>query len=91
MRANPAPPGVCNQPGQWYGKIGEDKVEWVRHFLGWDPVDLRDYGSEEWYYTSWKVGVNSEKTGWCAAGYSSEVGTAVPIPVIEVQAVIGER
>ncbi len=83
-----APPGICNQPGQWYGKIGEDKVEWVRHFLGWDPVDLRDYGSPEWYYTSWKVVVNSGRTEWCAAGYSSDVRIAIPIPVIEVQSII---
>jgi hypothetical protein len=65
-------------------------VEWVRHFLGWDPVDLRNYGSPEWYYVSWKVVVNSGRTEWCAAGYSSEMLTAIPIPVIEVQSVIGE-
>ncbi len=75
MRANPAPPGICNQSGahsEWYGKIGKDQVEWVRHFLGWDPVDLRDYGSKEWFYTSWKVVV--QFLGTDASGISTLTG-----------------
>lgn len=84
-----APPGICVLPGQWYGKIGQDHYEWVHHFVGWDAYDLQALGrGDTWYHVSWKVKAKSCDTEWCPGGYRSGVGSAIPIPVIEVQSII---
>jgi hypothetical protein len=84
-----APAGVCINPGEWYGKVGEEKGEWRHHFVGWHAMDLRDFGAPYWYYTSYLVTSMGEGGDWCPGHiYVDGTGTAVPIPVIEAQSII---
>jgi hypothetical protein len=84
-----APPRICNQPGEWYGKVGETQGEWRHHSIGWYAIDLRDYGEAHWYYTSYLVTSMGEGGDWCTGHtYVDGTGTAVPIPVIEAQSII---
>jgi hypothetical protein len=83
------PAGICNQPGEWYGKIGEPQYEWVHTFVGWYPIDLREFDYPTWYYDSWKVIPQGRGGDWCPGHlYRGGVGTAVPVPVIEAQSII---
>lgn len=84
-----APPGICIQPGEWYGKVGEEKGEWRHHYVGWYPIDLREFGEAHWYYTSYKVTPTGQGGDWCPGHtYVESTGTVVPIPVIEAQSII---
>jgi len=84
-----APAGICNQPGEWYGKLGEDTYEWIHYFVGWNSLDLRLYGSPDWYYESFRVRTEGIAGNWCPNHiYVGGPGHAVPIPVIEVQSII---
>jgi hypothetical protein len=84
-----APPGICVQPGEWYGKVGEEKGEWRHHYVGWYPIDLREFGEAHWYYTSYQVTPTGQGGDWCPGHtYVEGTGTAVPIPVIEAQSII---
>ncbi len=83
------PPGICHLPGEWYGKIGEPRYEWIHHFVGWYPIDLREYGESAWYATSFRVVTEGEGGDWCPGTlYTGGPGNAVPVPVIESQAII---
>jgi len=82
------PAGVCNQPGEWYGRIGEGAYTWVAHEEGWHPLDLRQFGNPTWYYTSWAV-ITTGEGPWCAYEYADpNPGDTVRVPVIEVQSVL---
>jgi hypothetical protein len=84
-----APPGICIQPGEWYGKVGVTQGEWRHHFVGWHPMDLREFGEAHWYYTSYLVTSMGRGGDWCPGHtYVDGTGTAVPIPVIEAQSII---
>ncbi|MBU0495604.1 MAG: hypothetical protein KKB13_27465 [Chloroflexi bacterium] len=53
--------------------------DWVHQFDGWHLIDLRPYGSPNWYDTSQKVALPQQGVG-CA--------NVIPVPVIEAQGVI---
>ncbi len=77
---------ACPGCGGWCGKVAEPRYEWVRHEMGWQPVDLRRFGSSTWYYEQWAV-CSGGSGPWCAFEYGT-CGGAVPVPVIEVQSVL---
>lgn len=80
------PPGICINPGEWYGQVGEPVYDWVLQDSGWYALDLRAYGYSDWYDTSYAVISGGEFAGeeWWDDG----AGDAVPVPVIEVQSVL---
>jgi hypothetical protein len=82
-----APPGICTQPGEWYGRIGRPRYDWVHHEEAWHTIDLRRFGGDNWYFTSWSV-VTTGRGDWCAYEYTNGGGTSVPVPVIEIQSVL---
>lgn len=88
-----APPGICIQPGEWYGKLGVPRYDWVHHFIGWYPIDLRDYGSPTWFETSYQVTTTGLGGNWCPGHLYADPtpGNTVRVPVIEVQSVIVDQ
>ncbi|HHS97683.1 MAG TPA: hypothetical protein ENK08_07260 [Chloroflexi bacterium] len=86
------PEGVCvgvydDPQTEWWGKQREVVYDWVHHFEGWYPIDLREYGNPTWYYTSYRVTTIGEGP-WCPDHRYTHTGDAVPVPVIEVQSVL---
>ncbi|MGD9101747.1 MAG: hypothetical protein PVF45_14795 [Anaerolineae bacterium] len=79
------PPGICNQPGEWYGRVGDPLYDWVEHDSEWYALDLRSYGYYDWFETSYSVISGGEFGG---QEWWSDVMDAVPVPVIEVQSVL---
>jgi len=80
-----APPGICINPGEWYGQVGEEAYDWVLHDSGWYALDLRAYGYANWYDTSYSTISGGEFAG---QDWWSDVMDAVPVPVIEVQSTL---
>lgn len=80
---------ICQNCGGWCGRVYTcSRRDWVHHFEGWYPMDLRRFGGATWYHTSWAVIAVGEGP-WCPGGeYSGGPGSAVPVPVIEVQSVL---
>ena len=86
------PEGICvgvydDPQTEWWGKQRQVVYDWVHHFEGWYPIDLRDYGSPTWYYTSYAVTTIGEGP-WCPGHQYTHTGDAVPVPVIEIQSVL---
>jgi hypothetical protein len=79
------PAGYCSGEREYCDC--EDKYEWVDHFDGWHVIDVSAYRPGPWYETSYSVYSGGEYPG-CAFEYGAGTGTAVPVPVIEVQSVI---
>ncbi|HEC36221.1 MAG TPA: hypothetical protein ENI39_06780 [Anaerolineae bacterium] len=78
----------CNPADPWCGQVGEPTYDWVHHFEGWHPIDLRDFGSSTWYYTSFAV-ITTGAGPWCEWEYADpNPGDTVRVPVIEVQSVL---
>ena len=79
---------ACGGCSGWCGKVKEPEYGWVHHFEGWHTIDLRDYGSPTWYYTSWAV-ITTGEGPWCEFEYADpNPGDTVRVPVIEVQSVL---
>lgn len=79
---------ACSGCSGWCGKVGEPEYGWIHHFDGWHPIDLRNYDSPTWYYTSWAV-ITTGRGNWCAFEYADpNPGDTVRVPVIEVQSVL---
>jgi hypothetical protein len=73
----------------WY-QLAEPRFDWVHTFIGWYPVDLRQFGGAAWWYTEWAV-VTTGTGPWCAYEYADpNPGETVRVPVIEVQSMIVE-
>jgi hypothetical protein len=79
------PPGICVNPGEWYGQVGEPKYDWNLHDTDWYGLDLRDYGWPTWYDTSYSVISGGEFAG---REWWNDPSPNVPTPVIEVQSVL---
>jgi len=78
----------CNPADSWCGQIGAPVYDWVHHSEGWYPIDLREYGSATWYYTSWAV-ITTGEGPWCEYEYADpNPSDTVRVPVIEVQSVL---
>ena len=78
----------CGGCGSWCGQVGQARYDWVRHFEGWHPIDLRQWGGSEWYYLSYAV-VTTGAGPWCAFEYGDpNPGDTVRIPVFEIQVVL---
>jgi hypothetical protein len=89
------PVGICvgvhdDPQTEWWGKWGEPVYDWVEHFDGWHAIDLRDFGSATWHYTSFAV-ITTGEGPWCAYEYADpNPGDTVRVPVIEVQSVLSD-
>jgi hypothetical protein len=82
--------GMCTgAPSTEHWVWVEDPVyDWVSHETDWNLMDLRDYGSGTWYYTSWAV-ITTGEGPWCAFEYADpNPGSTVRVPVIEIQSVL---
>jgi len=80
-----APEGICVNPGEWYGQVGEAEYDWIEHDSGWYGIDLRSYGYPDWYETSYAVISGGEFAG---QDWWSGTMMSVPLPMIEVQSVL---
>jgi hypothetical protein len=80
-----APPGICINPGEWYGQTGEPEYDWVLHDTGWHGIDLRDYDHPTWYQASYSVISGGDYAGRDWWGGSRQT---VPTPILEVQSVL---
>jgi len=86
--ACPAGEPACGGCTGWCGRLGEPEYDWVHHFEGWNPIDLREFGNSTWYHTSWAV-ITTGSGPWCAWEYADpNPGDTVRVPVIEIQSVL---
>lgn len=69
--------------------LGQDRpvYDWVRHEEAWHTIDLRRFGGDNWYFTSWSV-LTTGRGDWCAYEYTNGGSSSVPVPVIEIQSVL---
>ncbi|MBO9369918.1 MAG: hypothetical protein J7575_02335, partial [Chloroflexi bacterium] len=55
------------------------EYDWVHHFDGWHPIDLRLLGAPSWYDVSFKAVSSGGDGNWIPG---------IPVPVIEARSVL---
>jgi hypothetical protein len=88
-RSCTAPPGICIQEGEWYGKLGHCvEWKWRRKQDAWTPYDLRDLGFANPLLGSTNVVVAGADAGGAQCGeFTDRWPCYIPVPVIELQPV----
>jgi hypothetical protein len=73
--------------GEW--KEDCDPIyDWAHHESAWSPIDLRNHGGKDWFFTSWTV-ITTGRGRWCNYEYSDpKPDVTVRVPVLEVQSVL---
>lgn len=66
----------------------DPRYDWVRYWEPWNVIDLRQYDEGTWYRTSWAVVTTARYEGCNYEYRDPSPGTAVRVPVIEVQSVL---
>jgi len=64
----------------WWGSVEIcEEYDWVHHFDGWHPIDLRPLGAPSWYDISFSAVSGGGDGNWIPG---------IPVPVIEARSVL---
>lgn len=64
----------------WWGSVEVcEEYDWVHHFDGWHPIDLRRLGAPQWFDVSTRAVSSGDGQNWIPG---------IPVPVIEARSVL---